>query len=450
VDLVVITKDLFTIRVVADVVDPTRARLRIEENNFLGMGQQLRGSLLYDTRRTPKLGWGAQYTRSSMAGSFINVVGGYSNMDNGRSLGAEEEEAAYVILTKPLASPYMRTAGGLEISSNASYNRYSKPDSLYYDYAYRYADVWAGYNHGVGRLLQHDTTLRDRKFIAIRYMQANFDPTPRQIGDSYNWIYNSRQAVLAQLTLFRQEFVKTQYIYGFGVTEDIPYGYNVSITGGWWKQLTLSRPYFGVDFEYFFVRPRGSIYQPFLKLGGFGGKGGPSDVVVLGGISTFSRILPVGGTRVRTHIRASYTQIHKRITLEPLRIDNNAFGLRYFNRDSLIGTRRASLQTETMFYLPGKYAGFRLAPFIYADMVMLTPEGARTSRAGFYPGIGGGLRTRNPSLIFGTIEVRGIYLPGTPYSAPQYRLDIASDIRFRYNTEYVHQPDIVRYNYDEF
>jgi len=37
---------------------------------------------------------------------------------------------------------------------------------------------------------------------------------------------------VGQFTFFRQDFYKTNYIYGFGTTEDVPQGYNVAVTFG--------------------------------------------------------------------------------------------------------------------------------------------------------------------------------------------------------------------------
>lgn len=445
VDLVVYTKDLFSIKAVTDA-GFDRSKLRLSENNFLGQGQRLQGTFLYDPKRNPQFGWEALYSRSSIGGSFVNATVAYTNINTGRSIGKEDEWAVYTYVEKPLVSPFSTTAGALEWSINRARNTFQIPATEYYNYAYSTVDAWAGVNLGIKHFLKKDTNYRDRKFLSLRYFDYHFSETPTQVGVYYDYLYNSKKALLAQLTLFRQEFIKTQYIYGFGVTEDIPYGYNLSATAGWWRQLNLDRPYAGVDGSYSIVTRSGAFRTYFMRVGGFLYNQQAQDAVLALGVSYFSKLYEYRGSRTRGFFKASFTRLYNRTTREPLRINNDEFGLRFFNRDSVIGSRRLSLQNEIAVYLPGQWQGFRFAPFIYTDVSLLTPAGTIWYHPTFYPGIGGGIRTRNPNLIFGTIELRGIYLPRTNYSKPQFRLDLRSDLRYRYSSNYVHRPDVVQYN----
>ena len=90
---------------------------------------------------------------------------------------------------------------------------------------------------------------------------------PYQVGDKFNFRLNPREAVLAQFTFFRQNFYKTNYVFGFGITEDVPYGYNIALTAGWYKQLKLERPYAGIDGNLYVVTNRGNVIQYFLRTG---------------------------------------------------------------------------------------------------------------------------------------------------------------------------------------
>ena len=87
--------------------------------------------------------------------------------------------------------------------------------------------------------------------------------------------------MLAQFTFFKQEYYKTNYIFGFGTTEDIPYGYNIALTCGWYKQSYLSRPYAGVDANRYMVYNKGDIVQYFLSAGTFLNKGKWQDAGML-------------------------------------------------------------------------------------------------------------------------------------------------------------------------
>ncbi len=444
VDIQIITKDLFSITGLLDVNGIQRVRARIAENNLMGMGQALQYTVLVDKSRRPVYGYELLYSKNSIANTFINGTIGYTNINTGRSTGAEEEKAFYVRLDRPLVSPYSKLAGGLEVSYNHSENYYHKIDTQFYNYRYNLYDVWGGYNLGVTKLLKSDNRIRDRSFIALRYLRNHFVEVPFQIGNKFDPLYNTKIAVLSELTLFRQDFYKSNYIYGFGTTEDLPYGFNIALTGGWYQQLYLKRPYAGINANYFIVTQRGEFMQYIAQAGGFRNHGW-EDASLLLGANMFSKLYYYNNWKIREHVKFSYTQQFNRITYEPLRIDN-PYGLERFSTDSVFGQRRVTMYAETVAFLKRKVFGFQVAPFTFADLSLLTPEKVAFNKSDLYSGIGGGIRTRNEDLIFGTIELRMIYFPRRGDRNNVFKIAIQSNLRFRYNSRYIKAPDIIQLN----
>src|SRR5205085_7663758 len=131
---------------------------------------------------------------------------------------------------------------------------------------------------------------RKRAFVALRLFQNNFSQTPEQFNKGYNTLFNNTQGVLGEVTFFRQEFYKTNFIYGFGTTEDVPYGYNVAVTAGWYKQLTLARPYFGINANRYIATDKGKFMQYFVRTGSFLNNGALEDASILVGGSVYSRL----------------------------------------------------------------------------------------------------------------------------------------------------------------
>jgi hypothetical protein len=277
----------------------------------------------------------------------------------------EEESAEYLTLNRPLISPYSSVAGAINVSRNYAYNNYKIPEQLFYKYRYRYADAWVGYNIAIDKLTATNNTIRDRRFLAVRYYNRDFSEVPIQIGNAFDPFYNSTQAALAQITFFRQDYYRTQYIYGFGTTEDLPYGYNISVTGGWQKQLNLERPYAGISASRYLATNKGDFIQLFLRSGGFLNKDQLQDASVLVGGTAYSRLFFINSTKVRQYVNASFTVLYNRLTSYPLRL-NSIFGLRGFLSDSAYGDRRLTAQFETVFYLKFKLLGFQFAPFPFA------------------------------------------------------------------------------------
>src|SRR6201991_1636044 len=449
VDLVVVVKDLFTIGGAIGSLGypPFSIRGNVSEANFLGMGQRIQGGMNLEQNRDPNFGPQLLYSKNNIGGSFVNATASYTKINSDLYPGTPDETAWFVRLDKPLYAPYAHLAGGFTIGHFENFNVYHNVDSVFYKYSYHTHDGWIGWNLGSERFLSN-TSVRDRKFVAVRYFRNDFDSVPRQIGkDNFNFRFNSREAALASFTFFRQDFYKTNYIYGFGTTEDIPKGYNVAFTGGWYKQLYLTRPYVGVDANEFVVTKRGAFVQFFLRSGTFVRKGKIEDASTLIGASYYSPLFVFNAVKIRQYINFSYTRQFNRLGIDPLTL-NNVFGLRYFSGDSTFGSQRMTLHSETTFFLNYKFLGFKFAPFAFGDLSFLTPEKGTFDKSSLYHGIGAGIRARNENLVFNTIELRMVYFPRKTMQNNSFKIMFSTGIQFRYNNTYVRQPDVVYLNTD--
>ncbi len=445
VDLFVITKDLFSISGELNDVGTHNYKGNISDANALGMGQKIQFTSSLETNRKPGFGYGVLYTKNNIANSFINLTLYYTNINNDLNSGAQDEHAKYITLQRPLYSQYSHLAGAVTLGNFEAFNTYRIPDSLFYKYEYSVHDAWIGYNLGI----QHTglTSARDRRFISMRYLKNHFIQTPYQVGNKYIFKFNDREALLGQFTFFKQDFYKTNYIYGFGTTEDVPYGYNIAITGGWYRQLHLSRPYAGVNANWYVATGKQDFIQYFIRSGAFLGNGSLQDASVLVGTSLFSRLFIYDGLKIRQFLNLSYTKQFNRVGIDPLRIDN-IFGIRYFSSDSVLGNQRISLHTETSFFTRYKLLGFKFAPFSFADFSLITPEQEPFSKSALFYSLGGGVRTRNENFVFGTIELRIAYFPRKANQNESFKITTNIDLQFKYNNNYVQAPDIVQLNTD--
>lgn len=444
VDITVITKDLFSLGGGAAADGFNHLTANLYDANVAGLGQRIEISGLYDYNRSPDKGYGALYRKRNILGSFIDGTVGFSTM-NISPYTHQEENAAYLTLSRPLISPYTKLAGAFNLSRNYTYNRYNAPELIFYRYRYDYIDAWAGYNIAIEKLTATNNTIRDRRFLSFRYFNRKFVEVPKQVGDAFNPFYNNAQALLAQITFFRQDYYRTQYIYGFGTTEDLPYGYNIAVTAGWHKQLNLERPYAGVTASQYLATNRGDFLQFYLRSGGFLSDGQLQDASILVGATAYSRLFFINSTKVRQYINASFTVLHNRLTSYPLRL-NNPFGLRGFLSDSAYGDRRLTAQFETVFYLKFKLLGFQFAPFPFADISLLASNAHFFSNPALYASLGGGIRTRNENLVFETMEIRAYFFPVAPDNMKGFKIVTSANLRYRYPSSLITAPDIVQLN----
>jgi len=439
VDVVVMTRDVFSLGGSISP-RPSLVRFRLFDTNFRGYGQRIQFTGLVEQDRNPAFGYELFYRKNSVKGSFIDLSLGYTTLNTGSSYGTEEEKAFYLKLERPLLSPYTRMAGGIEVSRNWSSNFYQRPDSLFLNYRYVIHDAWVGYNIGV----ESNTNDRSRHFVAIRVFDQHFERTPIQFEEERNSLYATQQAVIGGVTFFKQDFYTTRYVFGFGRTEDIPYGHKMSVYAGWSRTLGLERPYLGFEGEKSIVTDDGDFYTIGFRTGSFFNNGIQDGVMLLSGALT-SKIINYKKFLIRQSFNADFTHQFRTRTNLPLDI-NREFGLQGFVADSLLGTKRFHINTETLVFTPWQLLGFKFAPFVFGEMAVVAPKNQTLFTNKAYFGFGGGFRTRNENLVFGTLEFRMFYFPRITEDISRVSVRLTSNLRLKYTGQFVRAPSFVRYN----
>lgn len=440
IDLLIMTRDVFSLGASLDPNSTTSANWLLQEANFLGTGLRFAYTGLYDSDRRPEFGSEYSIRQNSMLGTFVNGTVGYTTINNARSLGNENESAAYLRLDRPLFMPYARWAGGVELSKNWSSNVFSKPDSVFAQYTYRIQDYWAGLSFGEERATRLGRENRHRRFISARVLDQHFTQSPNiELSTKDNLLYSNRLLALVQLTLFRQDFYKTKYIYGFGRTEDVPYGYSVSLTTGWERQFGLERPYWGGEVQKSFTN-NGNIISLDGQLGGYLRDKEVEDLNLKLTTSYFTKVYYFKKFKVRHSLELGYNKLFLRNIKAPLDI-NNQNGIQGFRADSLSGDSRLRTRIQAIVFTNWKLLGFNFALVPQFDFALLSQRNESAFNGQFFQGYSLGLRTRNENLIFNTVEVRGFFFPTTVENVNHYRINVTANIRIKYPTTLVRAPD---------
>ncbi|MDZ7649695.1 MAG: hypothetical protein U5K54_22530 [Cytophagales bacterium] len=183
-------------------------------------------------------------------------------------------------------------------------------------------------------------------------------------------MYSNRTELLGQVTLFKQNFYKTQYISGFGRTEDIPYGYRISFIGGWDKTMNIARPYMGTDITLNTVNAKGVFYTYALTLGNYLNEDLIEDALAKMSVSRYSKLIAIRKSKLRNYTDLSFaSQLNQ--TLKPKLTINDPTGVMGFRPDSLEGSKRLRLRNEAVLYTSLKPWGFHLAPLLNIDLAYL-------------------------------------------------------------------------------
>ncbi|HUR11656.1 MAG TPA: hypothetical protein VM012_09830 [Flavitalea sp.] len=447
IDVTVITKDVLSIGGKFSFSNVSRAEGTLREDNFLGFGDRVEGNLFYDQKRFEKFGYGFQYTSRNIGGSFIDGTFGYRNFYPALKSNDREETRIYARLLKPLVHQLMRWTYALEGAVHKTANLY-QPDSLYkadYRYAYYNTDAWGALNLNVKRVTKSNPDNRLRTLLGLRILNQQFQEIPTIHIENYNYRYANLFAILGSVSIFRQDFYKTQYIYGFGRNEDVPEGVDVTVTGGYTNKEKRVRPYLGMDLQLNYFSDRNDYFNYIFRLGGFGYEKKVEDVNSLFSVDFFGHLRTLGRWKQRTFLSASITNQSHQVLNEPLILDSE-YGLPEINDGLTEGTFRGTVKAESVFYSNWSLFSFRFAGFVFANASWLRPEEQPWSYTKFYQSIGGGLRTRNESLTFGTLELKGYYFPKKNYDNEHFRIEFNTNIRFRYNRQLIKRPEFFRIN----
>jgi hypothetical protein len=444
-DIIIVTKDVFSLGGSVKISGTNRAQVTVKDENVFGTGNKIEYASLYDIERVPRHATAASFTQRNIKKSFINWSIGFKTFNPAFNSGRLEEKSSYTILEKPLVSRYDAWTGAAAVSFNETNNAYIG-DSLYrneFQYKSVNADMWAGYNIGHKIARENDSEKRLRHFVAMRSFYKTFYNIPDAFKTNYNYNYANLNGLLTSYSLYKQNFYRTNFIYGFGRNEDVPDGINATVVGGYTNKQGIKRAYFGLEFDASHYEKKGVFTSYTLRAGSFVNRKRPEDADVLLSISRFTKLTTLSSLwRNRNFISLSYTRQFNSVLNGPLLLESN-YGLPYFRNNRDVSDTRSTIKFESVFYHLKKFFGFRFAPFLFTDLSLLKPLYKSVKQTKGFTALGGGVRTRNENLVFGTVELKGYVFPRVYEGMRGWKIELSTNIRFKYNSSFIRRPDFI-------
>lgn len=448
VDILVLAKDVLSIGGAFKMSSLKKVEIAPREDNLAGTGQRLQLGLFYDHDRHRRFGYGAEYIARNIGGSFVDGYLGYQDYGNTFNTAHKQEATVYARLIKPLVNPYMKWTYAFEGAHHNNNNMYFTDSLFRWDMKYKYynLDAWVGFNFGARRVTEENADNRLRTLIGLRFLHQEFQESPDKYADRYYYQYADITGVLGSMSIFRQDFYKTQYIYGFGRNEDVPEGIDVTITSGLINKQQRVRAYTGLDVQLNYFSPKNNYFNYTLRAGGYSYKGKYEDISLLFNMDFFSRLQQISRKwKQRSFLKVSLTTQLKKELNEPLLLESQ-YGLPEYENIHLGGDHRLTIKGESVFYYDWSLFSFRFAPFVFGNTTLLTPEGRSLFKTSYYQTVGAGLRSRNESLVFGTLELRGYYFVKKNFNNERFRVEFGTNIKFKYNSQFIRRPEFIVVN----
>ena len=400
VDVLVLVKEKFEYGISGNL-SSTSTEWRISDQNMWGIGHQLMASGSYYLNEKPKWGGSFNYVITDIWKKFINTGFGYTNTYRKKGWNA--------FIEKNFIASKVDWAGGISIERTlADYfltpYSYTKLDTAA---SYLYSDIW------YGQLIKnknHYSTLGNL-IIAGRYLHRNYY---NQTADaSTNSFYRNHNFAIASLAISKRSLFKNNRIYGYGITEDIPYGRYAEVALGLDNDDRLLRPYFHFLFVKANILNSGAYFKWQVGLGGYIGDSKIEQGAFQINTNYFSKLIYINRHPYRFFVNMELLSGINRYKEEYLVI-NRRFGLRDFFSLDTKGINRLKLNIESVRFWGWSYDGFRFAHYFFADAAFLSDDMHKILKQDFYSGIGMGIRVHNESLIFNILELRVSWFPIAP------------------------------------
>jgi hypothetical protein len=399
VNVVIISKDKFEYGVNLSV-NKDNSDLEVINENMFGMGHRLTVGMAQKNEYLPEMGIYSSYHVNNILGKFINSTIGFSDT-------YIKKDWNFSVEKKFLTSKEVNV-GGFSFDHVAKFNYIAEDHPIELDTTVAYVtdDLWFAHAFpGTKNLL-------NKTILSCRYYHQEFDRRPDDsFGDSE--FLRNHDSFLAGVGFSKRNLYKNNLVYGYGVTEDIPYGHYFEIKGGLDKSQFGVWPYLGFSLNHAFISPGGNYYSGQAALDGFLDDGSIKQGTLLLSSNFFTKKFYAFGDPFRQFLKIELLDGINRFKEEYLTIDNH-FGIRDFHTNDLKGKCRLKVNLETVRYLKWNFYGFKFTNYLYGDFAFLSDKLKSIFSQDFYAGIGVGLRIYNESLIFKIIDIRLSWFPILP------------------------------------
>ena len=449
VDLYIITKDIFPIGGSFNIRNANSYTASLSTNNANDGGNAFTLNHNFDKNREINAGWGFDYTNRNLKGSFTDITIGAKSFAPNEANGDLSESTVYIRGNRPLLTPNSKWTWGFDWNNanneNVFPNKWS--DSLFnstYNYDLKHFDAWLGYQLFSNRISLAANNVH--YFVQVRFLENIFKQRPTDYLAQIDKNYQNIEASLASFTLFKQQIIRTQYLYGFGRNEDLPTGKSMVITSGNYRREQSSLPYLGIKLENYTLLSNENYRHGTLSAGSSYADGQLQDVRFIASIEQINKLRYLeSGYKYRSIINISFTQTLKNKFNEALLI-SSSYGIPQLNKERIYGGTRITSNWESVWYNSRSFYGFRTSPFAFGNITYLRTVGQPIDKGDIYTSIGSGVRIRNENLIFGTIELRSFYFPRTNRQVSPWNISLITNLRYKYNSSIISKPDFVQIN----
>ncbi len=376
----------------------------LTDKNFMGLGHEFQN--VYSRNYSEHSNYlNTNYTIPNIRNTYIrtnihfDILGG-KNYTRGLSFD------------RPFFSPFAKWAAGAYFTQQFRADSIKSENLLFVPQRFKFnaQDFWGGnaikLYSGNSEYTRTTNFISTARFLRIRYLER-----PTELVDPLH-MFSDEEFYLASIGISARRYVQDKYIFKFGITEDIPVGKVINLTGGYQQRNNVGRLYLGTRFsigDYF----SWGYLASNIEYGTFFRGSNAEQGVISANLIYFTSLREIGKWKFRQFVKPTLTIGLNRFSYDSLTI-NEGYGLDGFNSLGLSGTKRLLVTIQTQSYAPWNFVGFRFGPFLTYTLGMLgnSSSGFRNSKV--YSLVGLGVLIKNENLVFNAFQISLTFYPVIP------------------------------------
>lgn len=403
-------------------ITSSKIRLGLQERNFLGTGHEFYNRF---SRRFEdgKNAYSMKYEIPNIKNTYIKTTAiYYTELNNhfGKSLNIE----------RTFYSPFTRWAGGVYIDEQFRIDSLQNAQLQYNNQNLKYSsqDVWGGISFPIFK--DNITRYSSNNLVfATRLLNTQFKESPTIDYDSINF-YSGETFYLSGIGISSRKFVEEQYLYNYGIIENVPVGKIYGITGGYQIKNNTGRWYLGARASFGNYHSWGYLSTNF-EYGTFFNASKTEQSAFSFQANYFTNLVELGKKwKMRQFIKPQIIIGNNRLNSvgDYLALNENVpfqgtygagfqgdsgSGINGFN-SAIFGTKKFVLSLQTQLYSPWNILGFRINPYFNYTAAMLGNENIGLTKSRLYSSVGIGILINNDYLVFNSFQFSVSFYPNIP------------------------------------
>ena len=383
VDVFVLVRDKFSLELSGRIISQSKYRLKINEQNILGLGLGLKHIWHINPKEMKTLSWETYYSDSNIKNTFFRVdafwkeFSGNSNQD--------------LYLSHPFLYPATPHSGGIEGTRN---------------YIHPPADTLTTEKWTLGSWYAHSFGFSDNLTNAYKYvafgLEKNWFTKSPQVDENTGKPWQDNIFALSSFAFTKTGYTSFRNISYFLVNNVLPVGYLTETLLGYEFGEYHNRLFTGLHYSRADKLPRGSYLYFASALETYIGSEGTEQSVLAVEPLFISPLQHIGDFQSRYFFNSNLVLGGKRYPSEQMNVSSLSgyHGIWNLQGDKLL---RSNLENDIT--TPYQIWGFKIGLFAFLDCAFATNHFSQISTKNVLLTEGAGFRIHNPALIWESIEL---------------------------------------------